>query len=383
MGLAFVGVACGSPPQPVAAIASEPAPPAADVPKPSAASLREAFGPHFRIGTALNTDQILERDAAEARLITSQFNSIVAENCMKSEAIHPQEEGFHWEEADAFVEFGERHGMQIIGHTLAWHSQTPGWLFVDSEGGTVTRQVLLDRMQHHITAIMQRYQGRVTGWDVVNEAVLDDGSMRESKFYQIIGPDWVEQMFRFAQNADPQARLHYNDYSTWKTEKREGIYALVKGLQDKGVRVDAIGMQAHIGLEGPSVEQLEQSLLRFAELGDVMITELDVTVLPRPSKDVSADVSLSVEYQQSMNPFVDGLPTDVAQRLDERFVDVFALFARHREHVTRVTTWGVTDASSWRNYWPMEGRVDYPLLFNRDRTPKPAVARLIALGSEL
>lgn len=348
-------------------------------PRP-ASSLSEAFEGHFLMGTALNTAQIFEKNAAETSLITSQFSSIVAENCMKSESIHPEQERFFWTEADAFVSFGEKHDMHIQGHTLAWHSQAPAWLFVDAQGNEVSREVLLDRMQTHITTLLQRYQGRVVGWDVVNEAVLDDGSLRDSAFLRIIGPDWVEHMFRFAQAADPSAKLFYNDYSTWKPEKREGIYRLVKGLQDKGVRVDGVGMQGHMGLHTPTVGAFEEALVRLSELGEVMITELDISTLPRPGKDVSAEVSLSVAYQEEMNPFRQGLPESVAQRLNHRFVEMFELFLRHRASISRVTTWGVTDASSWRNDWPMKGRVDYPLLFNRDRSPKPAVARLIALA---
>ncbi|MBX2812432.1 MAG: endo-1,4-beta-xylanase [Myxococcales bacterium] len=355
----------------------------AAVSPPVVDTLASAFEPHFRIGVALNRNQIFQENTSEAELITSHFNSIVAENCMKWESLHPEESRFYWTDADAFVAVGERYKMQTIGHTLAWHSQTPAWLFVDAQGEKVSREVLLQRMQHHITTVMQRYRGKVDGWDVVNEAIVDDGSLRQNKFLEIIGPDWVEHMYRFAQAADPQARLHYNDYGMWIPEKREGVYRLVKGLQEKGIRVDAIGMQGHIGLEVPTVAQFEKSLVRFAELGDVMITELDITVLPRPSDDVSAEVSRTAEYKEALNPFSKGLPIRVSTRLDDRFVEMFQLFMRHKNKISRVTTWGVTDRSSWRNDWPIKGRVDYPLLFRRDGTPKQAVERLINLGRRL
>ncbi|ACT60474.1 endo-1,4-beta-xylanase [Hirschia baltica] len=342
-------------------------------------SLKDAYIDAFLIGAALNEDQIYERDSEVDDIITSQFNSIVAENCMKAENIHPEEDDFFWEEADAFIAFGLKNEMSIIGHTLAWHSQTPDWLFVDENGEDVSRDVLLERMQNHITTIMQRYKGKVKGWDVVNEAILDDGSMRESKFYEIIGPDWVEKMFIFANQADPDAELYYNDYSMAIPEKREGAYALVKGMQDKGIRVDGIGMQGHINLDGPTLEAFEESLLRFAELGQVMITELDVTVLPWPGTEVGAEVSMSVEFQDEFNPYRNGLTPAVEAHLHKRYVEMFSLFHKHADKIDRVTLWGVTDANSWRNDWPMDGRTDYPLLFDRANKPKPFVQEIITI----
>ena len=297
---------------------------------------------------------------------------------MKPLFLQPQEDVFEWQEADRFVAFGEAHGMHMTGHTLAWHRQIPDWLFVDQDGAEVSRQVLLDRMEAHITTVMTRYKGRVHSWDVVNEAVLDTGEMRPSKFFEIIGPDWVEHMFRFAAAADPDAKLYYNDYLLNLPKKREAVFALVQSIRDKGVRVDGIGMQQHVTVNYPDLSEIEASIIRFAELGDVLITELDVSVLPVPQNDFTADVAKRFGVLPELNPYPDGLPPEQAQAIDQRFVDLFRLYVKHADKITRVTTWGVSDTHSWRNYWPIRGRTDYPLLFDRDLNPKPAVARIMS-----
>ncbi len=339
--------------------------------------LKDAFADIFYIGTALNVDQIHEKDSATHEVITSQFNAIVAENCMKSVNIHPEKEQYFWDDADAFVAFGEKYDMQITGHTLAWHSQVPDWLFVDEEGNDVDREEMIQRLEDHITTVMTRYKGRVHGYDVVNEAINDDGTMRESKFYKIIGPDWVEIAFIAAAKADPGAGLYYNDYNLSNPEKSKAVYEMVKAMQTKGIKVDGIGMQGHVNVASPALENFENSILMFSELGKVMITELDITVLPWPDRSLSADVSLSAEYQEKMNPFPNGLTDSMSLALNNRFIELFDLFVKHQDKITRVTTWGVNDAQTWRNYWPIPGRSDYPLLFNRDNTPKPAVDSII------
>lgn len=339
--------------------------------------LKDAFADVFYIGTALNVDQIHEKDSATNAVITEHFNAIVAENCMKSVNIHPEKDTYFWEDADAFVAFGEKHDMHITGHTLAWHSQVPDWLFVDEEGNDVDREEMVERLEEHITTIMTRYKGKVHGYDVVNEAINDDGTMRESKFFQIIGPDWVEIAFKAAAKADPEAELYYNDYNLSNPVKSKAVYEMVKAMQAKGIKVDGIGMQGHVNVDSPALEAFENSLVMFSELGKVMITELDVTVLPWPDRSLSADVSLSAEYQEKMNPFPNGLSDTMSMALNDRFIALFDLFLKHQDKITRVTTWGVNDAQTWRNYWPIEGRSDYPLLFNRDNSPKPAVDSII------
>ncbi len=344
--------------------------------------LAQALEKDFFVGAALAPNHYDGSDLANRNIATKHFNAIVAENVMKSMFLQPKKGKFFWDDADAFVAFGEMHNMHITGHTLAWHSQTPGWLFVDDQGVQVSREVLLNRMETHIKTVVTRYKGRVDSWDVVNEAVLDNGEMRDSPFYKIIGPDWVEHMFRFAHEADPNVALLYNDYSLAIPEKREAVYALVKGMQAKGIRVDGIGLQQHMGLNNPTIAEIETSILRFAELGDVLVTELDISVLPWPGTEVSAEVSQSYEFRKEMDPYPNGLPANVSRQLDERYLSLFKLYRKHSDKITRVTTWGIGDAHTWRNNWPVEGRTDYPLLFNRDNTPKPVVGQIIDMARD-
>jgi endo-1,4-beta-xylanase len=340
--------------------------------------LKEAFKGKFLIGTAINTFQSSEKDTLSCQIIKAQFNSIVAENCMKSEVIHPQEDKFDFTQADQFVDFGLRNHMYLIGHTLIWHSQAPAWFFVDNQGNDVSREVLIQRMKTHIFTVMQRYKGKIKGWDVVNEAIQDDGSYRNSKFYQIIGKDYVKLAFQFAHEADPEAELYYNDYSMANVGRRNGVVKMIKELQNEGIKVSGIGMQCHIGLQYPDIQEFEKSVEAFAALGvKVMITEMDITVLPLPRANVGADVATNFEYQKSLNPYTESLPDSVNQALANRYIEFFKLFLRHQSQISRVTVWGVYDGQSWKNNWPVRGRTDYPLLYDRNFNPKPFVKEII------
>lgn len=348
-----------------------------------AGSLKDAYHDQFLIGAAVNVDQSEGRDTVGVRVLKEHFNSITAENCMKSMYLQPAEGDFFFDEADTFIEFGEENGMHIVGHTLVWHSQAPDWFFTDDEGNDVTREVLIERMRNHIHTVVERYKGRVHGWDVVNEAILDDGSYRDSKFYTIIGEEYIPLAFQFAHEADPGAELYYNDYAMAGERKRNGVIAMVKSLQENNIPIHGIGMQGHMGIDYPDINEFEKSINAYAELGmTVMITEMDITLLPFPSSDVTAEVSMSYEYQQEMNPYVDGLPYSVRATWEQRYTDYFALFLKHRDKISRVTLWGVSDANTWRDDWPMEGRTDYPLLFDREYQPKPIVEKLIALTQD-
>jgi endo-1,4-beta-xylanase len=330
------------------------------------------------IGTALNVDQFSGKDTLAEQVVKKQFNAIVAENCMKSMYLQPEEGRFFFDDADRFVNFGEQNNLTVTGHCLVWHSQAPAWFFTDKEGKDVSRDTLIQRMKNHITTVVSRYKGRIKGWDVVNEAIMDDGSWRQSKFYTIIGEDFIKLAFRFAHEADPDVELYYNDYSMANEGKRQGVVQLIKSLQEQGLRIDAVGMQGHLSMEWPSVEEFEKSLLAFSESGvKVMITELDLSVLPNPKPNVGADVATSFEYQKEMNPYPDGLPKEVEAAWEKRFNDFFTLFLKHQDKISRVTLWGVSDAGSWLNDWPIPGRTNYPLLFDRNYQPKPIVQTII------
>ncbi|HZI31581.1 MAG TPA: endo-1,4-beta-xylanase [Candidatus Binatia bacterium] len=340
---------------------------------PAQTTLKEAYKGDFLIGAALSGYQFGGSNAVEAGIVKTQFNSISPENVLKWEKVHPLPGKYDFSQADRYVSFGVKNKMFIIGHNLIWHSQTPDWVFCDDKGDDVNREVLLTRMRKHIFDVVGRYKGKINGWDVVNEALNEDGTLRNSPWRRIIGDDYVAKAFEFAHEADPQAELYYNDYGLEKEQKRSGAIQLIKQLQAQGVKITGIGLQGHYGLDKPDSDDVDETISAFEKLGlKVMITELDVNVLPSPNRSLSADVSERYQMRAGLNPYTNGLPDSVQQELAQRYADLFAVFLKHRENISRVTFWGVTDRDSWLNDWPVPGRTNYPLLFDRDGKPKPA-----------
>jgi len=341
-------------------------------------TLKDAYKDCFMVGAALNAAQFTGTAVTEDAIIKAQFNTISPENVLKWEKIHPQPGTYDFASADKYVEFGEQNHMFVIGHNLVWHNQVPKWVFEDSDGKQVSRKVLLQRMRDHINTVVGRYKGRIGGWDVVNEALNEDGTLRQSPWLKIIGEDYLEKAFRFAHKADPKAELYYNDYSLESEAKRKGALELVRKLKAKGVPITGVGLQDHVSLEWPTAEQIDTTITEFGKLGvKVMITELDVDLLPWPAKNQTADVSLKVEADPKLNPYAEGLTDAVQQQLAKRYADLFGTYAKHCGLVTRVTMWGVTDKNSWKNDWPVRGRTNYPLLFDRTGQPKPAYDAVI------
>jgi endo-1,4-beta-xylanase len=217
-----------------------------------------------------------------------------------------------------------------------------------------------------------RYKGKIDSWDVVNEALNEDGTLRQSPWMKIIGEDYIVKAFQFAHVADPNAQLNYNDYNLETPAKRKGAIALVKKLQAAGIPIAVVGDQGHMHLDSPSVAEEEVAITELAATGvKVAITELDIDVLPK-TWGQTADVSLNIKLDPKLNPYPNGLPDDVQQRLAKRYADIFAVYWKHRDVINRVTLWGVTDGDSWLNDWPVQGRTSYPLLFDRNGKPKPA-----------
>lgn len=357
----------------------------ASAPKPAdRPALRDAYADAFLIGVALNEAQLRGADPRGSPIVEAQFNAITPENVMKWEAIHPARGVYDFELPDAFVAYGEAHDLFIVGHTLVWHEQTGGWAFEHPDGTPLSRDELLAVMEDHVSTVVGRYRGRVDGWDVVNEALADDGSLRDTPWRRIIGDDYVEHAFRFAHAADPDAELYYNDYGLEKPEKRAGAVRLMQRLVDAGVPVAGVGVQTHMWMDWPTVPEMEAQILDLAPFGDVMITELDIGVLKdfAGPDDASADISARPEAVPGADPFTDGLPDRVQQELADRYAETFALFYRHRDKISRVTFWGVTDGDSWRNGWPFPGRTNYPLLFDRAGQPKPAFDAVIDVAMD-
>jgi len=341
-------------------------------------SLKDAYADDFLIGAALNAYRVEVDSGPVAELVATQFNCATAENAMKWGPIHPLPGIYDFSDADRFADFSEAHGMKIVGHTLVWHSQTPKWVFEDENGQPLTREALLARMRDHIFTVMGRYKGRVYSWDVVNEALNEDGTLRDSPWRRIIGDDFIVKAFEFARQADPQAKLYYNDYGIENPAKRAGAVAIVKMLQQAGARIDGVGIQEHVSLTWPSREDLDASIRAFGELGvKVAIIEFDVRVLPDPDMG-NADVGRRfIANTPALDPYVAGLPEQMQKKLADRYAELFGVYLANKSVVERVTFWGLTDRESWLNNFPVYGRTNYPLLFDRHLKAKPAFFSVI------
>jgi endo-1,4-beta-xylanase len=358
----------------------------------SASHLKQAYQDAFLMGTAVNQEIVVGRDAVAREIVVREFNSITAENVLKAEPLNPQPGVYEWEPADAFVEFGERHGMFIVGHTLVWHNQTPDWFFQDEQGNPNTPEAQIERMRSHIETVAGRYVGRVHAWDVVNEVIAEDGTYRPTTWVTGVGSgdELVKHAFRFASQYAPDAELYYNDFNAWRPAKRDGIVRMVRMLQAEGIRIDGIGMQGHWGLNYPLAEYIEAAIDSFAALGvKVMITELDIDVLPLTREGQIIGTALAQpqfqleEFKAYLDPYADGLPDSIHRELADRYAELFRIFYRKRDLIDRVTLWGVHDGMSWKNDYPVPGRTNHPLLFDRDREPKPAFDAVVAVPREL
>ena len=340
--------------------------------------LKDAYKGDFLIGAALGRPYILGQDSVADMIIKKHFNTISPENDMKCELIHPEWNKYYFDIADKFVELGKENNQFLLGHTLVWHSQLAPF---------VTKITSADSlrlfMKEHISTIVGRYKGKINAWDVVNEALNEDGTMRKSIFYNLLGDQYIIDAFRLAQTADPKAELYYNDYNIEQPAKRKGAIELIKKIQAAGIRIDGVGIQGHWSIRGLPLEDIEQSILDYSALGlKVMLTELDITVLPNPWDLRGADVNQNFEGSAMMNPYPQGLPDSMQVKLAMEYESLFDLLVKHKDKVSRVTFWGVNDESSWLNGWPIRGRTNYPLLFDRNYQPKPAYYRVMSVKDE-
>ena len=345
-------------------------------------TLKDAYKGDFLIGAAINAAQFTEQDARGAAIVEAQFNSISPEDALKWEYIQPRIDAYAFDLPDRYVAFGERNHMYVIGHCLVWHNQLPDWVFKDDQGNLVSREVLLQRMHDHIHSVVGRYKGRIKSWDVVNEALDDDGTLRQSMWLKIIGDDYIAKAFQYAHEADPDAELAYNDYALENEPKRNGAIELIKKLQAQDAPITSVGLQGHDNLTWPTVEQQDATISAFAELHlKVVISELDIDVLPRATAQGGAEVTMNVKGDPALDPYVDGLPDSVQKALANRYAELFRVYLKRRDVVKRVTSWGVTDGNSWLNHWPVKGRTNYPLLFDRKGLPKQAFDAVIHVAA--
>lgn len=355
-------------------------------------TLKEAYAGAFHMGAAVNHAIVIGRDSLARDLVLRHFNTITPENVMKAEEVNPQPGVYRFGPADSVVAFAEEHDLFIVGHTLIWHNQTPAWFFTNEEGEPNTPEQQIERMRSHIEAVAGRYAGRVDAWDVVNEVIDNDGSYRPTTWVEGVGDgdELVKNAFRFAAQYAPDAELYYNDFNAWRPAKRDGIVRMVRMLQREGIRIDGIGMQGHWGLNYPKSEYIEAAIDSFAALGvKVMITELDVDVLPLTKEGQIIGQVMShpqfqlEEFEEFLDPYKGGLPPSVQQELAARYAELFEIFHRKRDKIDRVTLWGVHDGMSWKNGYPIPGRTNYPLLFDRQRRPKPAFDAVMGVPQAL
>ena len=337
-------------------------------------SLKETFKNDFLVGTAMSADQIEEKDTAADRLIRQQFNAVTPENIMKAEIIHPAWNTYNFDLADKLVAFAEKNNIKVNAHNLIWHSQLPAFMHHMQSPDSVKQY-----FENHITTVASHYDGKVYSWDIVNEALNEDGTLRKSIFLDKLGEDYVVEAFRLAQKASPHSKLYYNDYNIEQPKKRAGAIILIKKIQAAGVRIDGVGIQGHWRYDNVPMADIEQSIKEFSALGiEVMFTEVDLGVLHNPWDNNTAEVSSTAKGDSTMNPYTNGLPDSVAQKQAKAYADLLALFLKYKDKISRVTFWGVADGESWLNGWPIPGRTNYPLLFDRNFQPKPAFYRVIA-----
>jgi endo-1,4-beta-xylanase len=342
---------------------------------PIADSLSEKYASLFPVGAAVDSQSY----TTHAAVLRQHFNGITPENEMKFESLQGTEGRFSYDAADRIVAFAEQNGMKIRGHALVWHTQNPSWLFVNGSGGTVSPATLLTRMRTHISNVVQHFKGKVYAWDVVNEAILEDGSYRtqneeegkQSRWYEILGESYIAEAFRAAHEADPDAKLFYNDFYNYIPAKRDGIYEMLRGLLEDGVPVHGVGLQGHLNLEPSSdaanqayyqhVDQMEAAIELYASLGlEVQVTELDVSLyIP--------GVTYTSETFYTAATFTDELEAKQA----ERYRAFFEMFRRQADKLTGVTFWGIADDNTWLSEFS-SGRKDFPLLFDTSHEPKKA-----------
>lgn len=343
--------------------------------QPKTKSLKIAFKKDFLIGTALGAEHILEKDEKANALIKKEFNAITAENHMKSMNIHPEWNKYNFELADKFVEYGKKNDMYIVGHTLVWHSQLPRFV-----GKIKSADSLKMFMTDHINTVAGRYSGKLNSWDVVNEAIEDNGTFRKSIFYNLLGEDFIKMAFDLAAKADPKAELYYNDYNNEQPAKRKATIEMIKKLKASGTKIDGVGIQGHWSINSLNTQQIDDAIVEYAALGlKIAFTELDLTVLPNPWDLKGADVNQNFENSPKMNPYPTALPDSVQTVLANKYAELFKVFLKHKDKIDRVTFWGVADNHSWLNGWPVRGRTNYPLLFDRNFEPKKAYKAVMKL----
>lgn len=326
-------------------------------------SLRDVLSSSFDLGTAVSPE-LLGANNPHRRLITKHYSALVAGNAMKPESLQPKEGEFNFAAADKIADFGEKTGMRVRGHTLVWHNQIPSWFFTDPADPTkpASKTLLLSREKAHIQTVVEHFKGQVESWDVVNEVIDDTGKLRDdagnSKWLGIAGKEYIEKAFIWAHEVDPKAQLVLNDYNLESNPvKRRATYELVKELLAKKVPINGVGLQMHINLSYPPVVEIEKTIELFASLGvKVLVTEMDVSIYDRDDEPYKAPTEAILRQQA------------------DRYRDLFKVFKEQaaKGRLDLVMMWGSADDDTWLDDFPVQGRKNAPLIFDRDLQAKPA-----------
>ena len=354
-------------------------------------TLKDAYKDAFKVGCSVNNAIVQGSDLASQQIVLKQFNSLTPENVLKAETVNPRPGVWNFAQADAYVKFSEEHNMFTVGHTLVWHNQTPDWFFKDDKGNPKSHEAMVEQLRSYIEKVAGRYTGRIKAWDVLNEQIDNDGSYRQTTWVKGIGngDELAKLAFKFANQYAPDAELYYNDFNVWRPAKRDGIARMIRMLKKEGIRVDGVGIQGHWGLNYPKKEYIEAAIDTFATLGvKVMITELDVDVLPLTKEGQIIGQGMSdpqfqlEEFKIFLDPYKKGLPAEVQKQLADRYAELFAIFYKKRDKIDRVTVWGLDDGMSWKNDYPIPRRTNYPLLFDRNKNPKPAFEAVLKVPQQ-
>ncbi len=337
-------------------------------------TLKSAYKDYFPIGVALGENTF--KDAKQDSLISLQFSSVTAENCMKPHQIGVAEGEYNFEPADCMLDYVEENGMVMRGHTLLWHSAAPDWFFApDKDGNEASKELILSRLERYITDVVTHFKGRVYCYDVVNEAISDNPNhylRQNSVWYKHFGDsEFIEMAFKYAHAADPDALLFYNDYSVVNASKRANIINLVKELQAKDTPIHGIGIQGHWNIASPTREELVATIEDVKALGlKVQVTELDVRVNPH-----WAGGALTIE-EDKKHAIYEFTP-ELSAKLTAQYKMIFDTFREYRDVLSGVTFWNLYDGNTWLDRRQGNLGKNYPLLFDENMQPKEAYSAVV------
>ncbi len=343
----------------------------------TASSLKEAVGDRFKIGVGVSEQTLSDPKSAE--LIQRHFQILTPENCMKPQSIHPAEDQWDFDATDRFVSFAKSRNLEVVGHCLVWakDDRTDEWMKRGRGDEVVSKEVLLQRIEKHVETVVGRYHETATMWDVVNEALSDgsEGYLRDSIYTQATGIEFVETAFRAARKKDPDALLIYNDYNCHFPEKRQKLIRLLTELKERGVPVNAYGMQGHFELGDRSLTQLRETFETLRKLDiKIVVSELDIDVVTRGRW--WAENGKFREELKAYDPYKNGLPSDIEEQQIHQYAALFRIFCEYEDIIARVSFWNLHDGESWLNYFPWQ-RTNHPLLFDRELKTKPAYDKVI------